>query len=93
MRRRGLKKPEDLPLWVADLKLVKLNKNGFEIGNARKGKRQPYWPPGLPVYSFKLRCASGRTITDTEYIRARNPRDAYRRIRVYWPTVEGIRDV
>lgn len=98
MRRRGLKQPVDLPLWIADLRLVKLTKHGFARGQEnhksknQEGNKAAYWGPGLPVYVYNLRTERGRTISK-EYIRARNPRDAIKRIREYWPSVQGIKSI
>ena len=87
------KQPDDLPLWVANLKKIKLSKNGYALGLKKDINGviyHPYFGKGLTVYQFDLRTDSGRTI-GTEYIRARNPTNALNKIKKFWPTVKGVK--
>ena len=83
--------PDSLPLWVANITKVKLDKQFMSSHiDAYKKPYKRYWGPRVTVYQYDIRTQSGRTIT-TEYITARNPRQALTRIRVYWPSVVGVK--
>jgi hypothetical protein len=84
------KRPADLPLYVADLRHVKLDKDYCTTHIDAYNKRyKMYWGKGLAVYRYSLRTQSGRTIS-TEYIRARSPKHAVMRIKETWPTTLGV---
>jgi len=86
------KVPMDLPLYIANIRKVRLDKN---YCTTRKDSNQKtykvYWGKGLPVYCYDLRATSGRTISAGEFIRAKNIHDVPRRVMEYWTTVQGVK--
>lgn len=85
--------PQSLPMILRNLRLVKLDKNGYPTMDSRlerDGSRDPrfFVPiPNLPVWEFELYFANSYRLYGIEYIRARDKRAAQRKIKKRYTNV------
>lgn len=79
-------KPDALPMWIANVRRVKLDKHGCEIVT---NMDIIYHGVGAPLYRYELEFASRRTY-DTFTIRAPSVRAAIKLIMERNPNVQGV---
>ena len=90
--QRMTKQPIDLPLFVARIKKINLDKNYcVTLTDAYKRRYKQFWGKGLPVYRYDLITESHRVIS-TEHIRSYK-KDLLANIKKYWTTVQGVKDL
>jgi len=88
---RNKSRPDQMAMIIKNFRPVKLDKRGWELKLDDEGnwKRTKSWyAPGMPVYEFDLYFAKSRRYYGTEYVRARDNRQAKRKIKHLYPWVE-----
>lgn len=85
MKNRA-KKPDCLPLWIANIQRVELDSHGY----SKVGRW--YFGTGLNVYSFELRSDEGRTL-QTEYVRAKTKHGVVSAAQKQWPGIQGVKRI
>lgn len=76
---------------IKNFRPVRLDKDGWRLieridGTLARGEE--WYLPGLPVFEFDLYFAKSRRYYGTEYVRARDNRQAKRKIKRLYPWVE-----
>jgi len=90
-------KPDDMPMYIANIVRIKLNKEGRQVVKIMDSKTKKlniewiFWGNGLPLYRFDLRFENGKRY-DTLYIRAKSPANAITRIKNKYQNVKGVKD-
>lgn len=79
------KVPDALPMWISNLRRVRLNKYGYEQGDI-------YWGVGLPLWRYELRFDSGNKY-DTLEVRAKSSRAAIKLICERDKNVQGVKEL
>jgi hypothetical protein len=84
-RRRKI----DLPMILRNLRLIKVTKDGYPItdGNDPPDKRNFIHMVSLPVFEFELYFADSYRMYGIEHVRARDNRQAKRKIKRMYPNV------
>jgi hypothetical protein len=86
-------KPEMLPMIVRRFRAVPVNGMGYERLNVEKPKHVPWFVPitvdgrKMAVYRFDLYFAESYRYYATEYVRARDNRQARQKIQRMYPNV------
>ena len=87
------KKPEMLPMIVRKFRAVRIDKHGYEYTISNKLEHRRWFVPwyladrAMAVYEFELYFADSYRHFATEYIRARDNRQAKQKIRMMYPNV------
>lgn len=86
------KRPAQYPMIIKNFRQVKLDKNGWRIierddGGWQRDPSNEWYPPGEPLWEFNLYFAASRRYYDTQYVRARDNRQARRKIKRLYPWV------
>lgn len=88
--RRKCSEPEQLPMIVKNFRQVTLDKQGYRVEKDEDNKYQRdknSWFGFGPVFEFDLYFAKSRRYYGTEYVRARDNRQAKRKIKRLYPWV------